>query len=136
MSFEFLEKSIKRYFDSKHAPAAVYLFGSTASGISRRMSDVDIGLLFSYQYMNSIPMLREEYMAELGRILKKDIHLVSMNHAGEVLLKQILTKGKPVLIKDQNYHRHFTLTALTRIADFNFYLEKMQTGLRKKIMEI
>ncbi len=54
---------------------------------------------------------------------------------GEVLLKQILNKGRPVLIKNPSFEKKFKMTALSQIADFNFYLGKMQSGLKRKILE-
>jgi hypothetical protein len=43
-------------------------------------------------------------MVKLGRILRKDIHPVVMNSAGEVLLKQIFSKGECLVIRDRRRH--------------------------------
>lgn len=126
---------IKNYFDEKKEVVAVYLFGSFASGKNRLMSDVDIAVLLYPEYMNSANFFRQEYISQLGRQLRKDIHPVILNHAGEVLLKQILFKGNPVLVKDPKYNKQFKMVSLSRIADFNFYLRKMQSGLKKSILE-
>lgn len=126
---------IKNYFYKKKEVVAVYLFGSFASGKNRLMSDVDIAILLHPEYMNSANFFRQEYISQLGRQLRKDIHPVILNHAGEVLLKQILFKGNPVLVKDPKYNNQFKMVSLSRIADFNFYLGKMQSGLKKSILE-
>jgi len=99
------------------------------------MSDVDIGILLNYQYSKSDKNFKEEYTLQLGRLLRKDIHPVIMNTAGEVVLKQILGKGKPVLVKDLKFYQNFKSVTLLKIIDFNFYLEKMHSNLTKRILE-
>ncbi|MCK5096872.1 MAG: nucleotidyltransferase domain-containing protein [Desulfobacteraceae bacterium] len=131
-----IENTIKQYFKDKEEIAAVYLFGSCASGKERHMSDVDIGLLLNYKHSKSSENFKEEYLTQLGRLLRKDIHPVIMNSAGEVLLKQILGKGKLVLVKNSKFHKEFKMVALSKIVDFNFYLKKMHSSLTKRILEV
>ena len=42
-----IENTIKQYFEDRIEIAAVYLFGSYASGKNTFMSDVDIGILLT-----------------------------------------------------------------------------------------
>ncbi len=130
-----IENTIKQYFKDRKEIAAVYLFGSYASGKNKFMSDVDIGILLNYQYSKSDKNFREEYIIQLGRLLRQDIHPVIMNTAGEVLLKQIFGKGKPVLVKDLKFFKNFKSVSLSKIIDFSFYLEKMHSSLTKRILE-
>ncbi|MFO7750524.1 MAG: nucleotidyltransferase domain-containing protein [Desulfobacteraceae bacterium] len=131
-------ETIKTCFAEKQEVAAVYLFGSFASGKNRVMSDVDIAVLLypEDRFIKSAHIFRQAYISQLGRSLRKDIHPVILNHAGEVLLKQILFKGKPVLVKDETYHKQFKMVALARIVDFNFHLKTMQSKLKKRILEV
>lgn len=130
-----MESTIKEYFAAKEEIAAVYLFGSFAAGTNAPMSDVDIAILFRREYMSSADSFIVNYGVELGRRLRKDIHPVILNQAGEVLLKQVLRKGKPVLVKDHKADKLFKMIAVARIADFEVYLQAMQAGLKKKILE-
>ncbi|MCF8036510.1 MAG: nucleotidyltransferase domain-containing protein [Desulfobacteraceae bacterium] len=130
-----MEQKIKSYFADKPEIAAVYLFGSRAAGKDHQTSDVDIAILLFPEFLESAQSLKEKYLLGLGRYLKKDIHPVIMNHAGEFLLKQILSKGKPVLVKNSKFEKYFKMISISRIADFNFHLQKMQAGLTKKILE-
>lgn len=130
-----IETEIKRYFEAREEAAAVYLFGSHACGRETAASDVDIAVLLKRRYLPSARSLRQQYMAELGGILKRDIHPVVMNQAGELLLKQILSKGKRILAKDPTFDAHFTMIAYSRIMDFNPYLKQMQEGLKKRMLE-
>ena len=130
-----MEEKIIRFFEKKREVAAVYVFGSFASGRHRSDSDLDIGVLLHPEFLETAEALREQCMVQLGRILRKDIHLVILNHAGEVLLKQVLSKGKAILVKNPKVDKYFKMVSLSRIVDFNYHLEKMQAGLTKKILE-
>ncbi|MBU1696413.1 MAG: nucleotidyltransferase domain-containing protein [Proteobacteria bacterium] len=130
-----IENTIKQYFKDRKEIAAIYLFGSYASGKERHMSDVDIGVLLNHKHSKSSEILKEEYMIQLGRLLRKDIHPVIMNTVGEVLLKQIFGKGKLVLVKNIKFHKEFKMVTLSKIVDFSFYLEKMYSSLTKRILE-
>jgi predicted nucleotidyltransferase len=130
-----IEDKIKHYFEDRQEIAAIYLFGSYALGKERHMSDVDVGVLLNHKYFKSSEILKEQYILQLGRILRKDIHPVILNSAGEVLLKQILGKGKLVLVKDSKFHKEFNMVSISKIIDFSFYLKKMHSGLTKRILE-
>lgn len=131
-----IETILKQYFKGRKEIAAIYLFGSYASGKERYMSDVDIGVLFNHKHSKFSEILKEKYMLQLGRLLRKDIHPVIMNSAGEVLLKQILGKGKLVLVENLKFHKEFKMVSLSKIVDFSFYLKKMHSSLIKRILEV
>ncbi|MCK5541066.1 MAG: nucleotidyltransferase domain-containing protein [Desulfobacterales bacterium] len=130
-----IEEIIKKYFEGRKEIIAIYLFGSYALGKERHMSDVDIGVLLNHTHSKQSEVLKEEYMIQLGRLLRKDIHPVILNTAGEVLLKQILGKGKLLLVKNPKFHKEFKMVSLSRIVDFSCYLKKMHSSLTKKILE-
>ncbi|MFW5908221.1 MAG: type VII toxin-antitoxin system MntA family adenylyltransferase antitoxin [Desulfosalsimonas sp.] len=130
-----MDEKIKNYFQHRQEAASVYLFGSRAAGSQSTASDVDIAVLLRRQYLDSASAFQEKYLVELGRILKKDIHPIVMNHAGEVLLKQILSKGRRILVRDSYFDAYFTMIAVSRIVDFNFHLKQMQEGMKQKILE-
>ncbi len=130
-----IEDKIKHYFKNRKEIAAIYLFGSYASEKEHYMSDVDIGVLLIHNYHKSQKALKEKYILQLGRLLRKDIHLTILNSAGEVLLKQILYKGKLVLVKNSSYHKEFKMMSISKIVDFSFYLKKMHSNLIKRIIE-
>ena len=130
-----LEETLADYFRS-HAPeiVAVYLFGSQASGKLRPTSDVDIAVLFDRTDPDLIHALMEELLQRLPRLLRKDVHPVAMNSAGEVLLKQILSKGRCIVVNDARKLAEFKMKAFSRIADFNYYLKRMQSGLVRSVL--
>jgi hypothetical protein len=75
------------------------------------------------------------FQAKLARITIKDINLVIMNTAGEVLLKQIYEKGQCILIQNDEKLSKFKMISYAKIADFGYHHAKMQAGLLKSIKE-
>lgn len=126
-------QEISAFFENRPEVAAVYLFGSYASGRQLIESDIDIGILFDEQvdtpYTDSI----DQYIAALSRICRKDIHPVVMNTAGEMLAGQILEKGRCIHEKDHKQLARYKMKMLSMIADFNYYKQMIQAGLIRKI---
>jgi predicted nucleotidyltransferase len=131
-----LEEKIADYFKANSSGVtAVYIFGSQASAKSTPGSDVDIAILFDNDDQNLIRSGIEAVLVELPRILKKDVHPVAMNLIGEVLLKQILKRGRCLLVNDPRKLAEFRMRALSRIAAFSYYHKKMQAGLIRRVLE-
>jgi predicted nucleotidyltransferase len=130
-----LTKKLRAYFEDRAEVIAVYLFGSQAKNKTDRSSDVDIGILLDTKDRNNETEKRNQYLVDLANILKKDIHPVILNSAGEELMRQIFAKGDCILVKNQKKLSLFKMTMYARIADFGYYRDKMQSGLIQNIME-
>lgn len=134
MENDLIEK-IKSYFLNENEVAAVYLFGSYARGRPKRTSDVDIGILLNSNNSKVFKAKQLRYLKELGRLLRKDIHPVILNTAGEMLMQQIFTWGKCIVENDRRKHARFRMVMFSRIAAFSEYKKQMQAGLIKNIMK-
>jgi uncharacterized protein len=137
-SFRYLcrmQDKIAKYFSDKPEIAAVYLFGSYAQGTTRPLSDVDIAILLSEEQGKAGNCNRFDYMADLGRILGKDIHPVIMNSAGEELLRKIFTNGQCIQVNDEKALSEFRTVSFSKIAEFGYYRAQFQKGLIRKIRE-
>jgi len=126
---------IKSYFEKKPDVVAVYLFGSCASGKDRRTSDVDLGILLQVSELTNTQDKRNDYIVELARLLRKDIHPVILNSASEALIRQIFFKGKCILVNDSQELYKFKMIMTARIADFWQYRNMMKLGFIRKVME-
>ncbi|MEA2040634.1 MAG: nucleotidyltransferase domain-containing protein [Thermodesulfobacteriota bacterium] len=126
-------EKIKTYFSNKDEVAAIYIFGSYALGKQRHDSDIDIGIIFDNSDPRSYQKKRDLYMLELGRILRKDIHPVILNLAGEEIHKQIFLKGKKILVRDEKYFSRYCMFMMSRIADFSYYKNRIQKGFLKNL---
>ena len=132
---DFLIEKIRSYFTGKDEVVAVYLFGSYAEGKARESSDVDLGILLNSSDSGVFLGKQTEYLKELGRLLRKDIHPVILNTSGEMLMQQIFVKGKCIVNNKPRKHAEFRMVMFSRIAAFSDYGKQMQTGLIKNIME-
>ena len=130
-----LSNIISDYFKNKDEVVAVYLFGSYASEKNQPFSDIDIGILLNRIDQEFARQQKMRYITELSRIIRKDVHPVILNYASEVLMKQIYSKGKCILIKDSKELAKYKMTMYARIADFAYYLNKMQNGFIRRTME-
>ena len=129
-----LDQSISDFFkaDYEHIVAA-YLYGSAASGSAGEAGDVDIGLLFDGNAMDLVTGCVEDILVKLPRVLRRDIHPVVMNTAGEELLRQIFSKGRCVVVKDENQLAYFKMTAFARIANYSYYRQIFQRGVIRRV---
>ena len=130
-----LTTRLKQYFKDKPEVVAVYLFGSQATDKTGRSSDVDVGILLNTKDRAAEIEKRNQYMVDLADLLRKEIHPVILNSAGEELMRQIFAKGKCLLVKDQKKLSLFKMTMFVKIADFGYYRNQMQSGLIRSIME-
>lgn len=131
-----LDEAITDYFKANSfGIAAVYLFGSQASGKSIPTSDVDVAVLLDRNDAGFADSCMNQMMRQLPKLLRKDIHPVIMNSASEMLLKQIFGKGRCLLVNDSRKLADFKMLAYTRIASFNYYLKKMQAGFIRRVLE-
>ena len=126
---------LKAYFKDKSEIVAVYLFGSQATNKTGPSSDVDIGILLDTYDHNTETEKKNQYLVELANILRKEVHPVILNSAGEELMRQIFLKGKCILVRNPEKLSLFKMTMYARIADFSYYRDQMQSGLIRNIME-
>jgi predicted nucleotidyltransferase len=131
-----LEEAIEDYFRANPGGiTAVYLFGSRASGNCTSGSDVDIAVLFAGSDPDMRAAIMAKFQLDLSRRLRRDVHLVTLNSAGEALLKQVFSKGRCLMVTDTRKHAEFKMTAYARIVGYGYYLKRMQAGLIRRIME-
>ena len=130
-----LINKLKAYFGDRSEVVAVYLFGSQATNKTVRSSDVDIGILLDTYDRAIETEKRNQYLVELANILRKEVHPVILNSAGEELMRQIFLKGKCILVRNPEKLSLFKMTMYARIADFSYYRDQMQSGLIRNIME-
>jgi len=121
-----IEQRLRAYFADRKEVVAVFLFGSHAVDRQRTGSDVDVAVLLTPEAGPGAGELRALYTVELGRALRKDVHTIIMNIAGEELLRQIFSKGKCLLVNDKRSYSSFQISAYCRIADFDRYRRMTQ----------
>ena len=130
-----ITEKIESYFIKCNEVAAVYIFGSYAKGKSRVQSDIDLGVLLKHDFLCEEDHLYKLYLQELTRLIRKDIHLVIMNDAGEGILYQIFKYGKCIVNNNPAILTRFKMVQYSIIADFAYYKDMMQKSFIKSINE-
>jgi len=121
---------LKKYCRDKKEIIAAYLFGSFAAGRATHLSDVDIALLTPFvENRMEIFNARLRYHTELTDLMKKNVDIVLLREAGEMLSYQILKSGRLVFERDRNSHRTFVAKRIIQCLDFQYYERIMQQGM-------
>jgi predicted nucleotidyltransferase len=129
-----INKIITDYFNTQEDISAVYLFGSYAEGHQQPTSDIDLGILFDSHDRQFIYRKMDEHYLALSRMLRKDLHLVALNTSGELLLKQVFSKGQCLLEKKPRKLAEFQMVAYSKIADFGYYQKLCEKGFVSKLL--
>lgn len=126
---------IIRFFEARQEIVAVFLFGSHAGGRARETSDVDLAVLVDPQAKVDDFELKRDLMIGLSRILRKEIHPVILNSAGETLTAQVFRHGKCVCNSKPGILSEFRTVQFSKIADFAYLRNIMKKGFTRKVME-
>ena len=128
-----ITEGLKTYFEKRTEVVAAYLFGSHAQGNQKQFSDIDIAVLLKHESLVQKNELATLYTVELGRLLRKDFHILIMNKAGEMILFQIFKHGKCIFQQFPHLLAKFKTTSFSRIADFGFYRKPMEESFLSRI---
>jgi predicted nucleotidyltransferase len=102
--------------------AAVYLFGSHATGRQRKRSDLDLGVLFNKDIDG---FKRIDLETELSNLLRKDVDLIDMRKSGPFLRHQIYKYGKMIYLDGTDFPFLFRAASIRDYLDTN-YLRKIR----------
>ena len=130
-----MNERIIRFFRKRPEVVAVYLFGSRARGRATEISDFDLAILLDPQAAVDPSKLKRELLIGLSRILRKEIHLVILNRAGEMLTAQVFQYGKCLHNANPHILSQFRTLQFSKIADFAYLRKIMEKGVTRKIME-
>ena len=123
-----ITSNVSLYFRDRTEVAAVYIFGSHAKGKERKYSDIDLGILLKHRFISNEDKFHNAYLLGLTELLRIDIHLVSMNNAGEGILSQIFKYGKCLVDNAPQDLIRFKMVRYSMIADFSYTKNIMEKG--------
>ncbi len=133
---EELKNRIVRYFSRQSEVLAVYLFGSHASGAEHAKSDLDLAVLCdSSRDRQSAHRLQMKYFKELSRVVPENLDIVILNRAGELLVYEVLSRGRLLYQRDASRRVQFEARRIADYLDFAPVMRRMQRGMMKKLKE-
>ena len=109
-------ESIRQCLAPLH-PAAVYLFGSAATGRFRPDSDLDLAILPISGAI--VPLVLFETQILIAEQLKSDVDLVDLSQATTVFRKEVLRTGVLLFENDLRRRQEFEMYALSDYARLN-----------------
>ncbi|OGP65775.1 MAG: hypothetical protein A3K22_02025 [Deltaproteobacteria bacterium RBG_16_42_7] len=126
---------IKDYFKDMEDIAAVYLFGSAASGKEKESSDIDIAILLKPGVNPYKPIdIQLRVMSDLEMLLKRHVDVVLLGSADAVLEHQIRKCGKVVLDKEPAVRTAYETNARKRYFDFSYRHNDYIKALKNRIL--
>lgn len=109
--------------------ASAYLYGSEAENRAHRESDVDIGVLLSWDIRTrqERAALRERMIADLVHLLRRnEVDLVILNDISPELGREIVTNGLRVFVADAQADHAYVRDIQLRAADLAPWLQRMR----------
>ena len=122
MPTDHIKRIVEAQFDAEQV-AAVYLFGSFATGRSNSRSDVDLGVLYRLTPPATILDQPYEAEAELEQQIGRPVQIVVMNRAPADLVHRILRDGILVCEYDRSQRVAFEVQARNRYWDLKPILD-------------
>ena len=119
------EEEIISVCKGKREIIAVYVFGSRAMGKDKKASDVDIALLLDDREASNFPYL--EFKVTLERVLNKNVDLIILNQAGEILKHQVRKYGKTIYESDPKIRKQWKVFACRLLKRFCLCSSQAQT---------
>jgi predicted nucleotidyltransferase len=127
-------QELDAYFVQDPAIHAAYLFGSFARNRQRPGSDVDIAVLLDERgERKDRGGLLGCLHRDLGRLLRKDIHVLVLNDASLLARIEAVFKGRCVHVKDEEALVQFKMLTISLFADFAPYLDQLNRRLKKRL---
>lgn len=130
-----MNERIIRFFEARPEITAVYLFGSCARGLAKETSDVDLAILLDPHANVDESELKRSVLIGLSKLLRKEIHLVILNRAGELLSAQIFKYGKCLYNSNPGILSGFRTVQFSKIVEFAYLRNIMEKGFIRKVME-
>ena len=101
---------------------AIYLYGSMATGQARPDSDIDIALLTAPG--KTVPDVLA-LQSKLATLTRRDVDIVDLRLAGNILRKEVLTHGIPVHAADADKVLAWEGSAISELTDHQWRIREL-----------
>ena len=132
-----VQRAAARCASGRREILAAYVFGSVASGRTRKDSDVDVAVLLarSRGSKRSLPY-RLTLMTDLGSALRRsNVDVVILNDAPPLLAHRVLSKGTLVFERSKSVRVRFQVQTANRYADVMPMFETHIRYLKRRVRE-
>jgi predicted nucleotidyltransferase len=134
-----IEQDLQDFFINRSEITLAYVFGSLMNKSKEYVHDIDIAVFVIPAELKKLNQATPYgYMAQLSsefahRLRCDRIDLVILNAAPPVLLKEVISKGKPIYCASDVERIKFEISALQRHADTSHLRKIKRLYMRKRI---
>ncbi len=130
MDIPILSTLIQGQFRQTPGLLAVLLFGSQIMGTARPDSDIDLAVLYDY---NFIPTTMElwEIKEAISEKLQMPVDLICLNNADTIIASQVLKNHKVLLVNDQKKLSEYFMRILIDYAE----LKELRKAMEDTILQ-
>lgn len=121
-----VERSLRKYFETRPDVASAWLFGSVARGTAHRTSDVDVAVLLSQDPPRTLEGLASDLAADLARVLGRSVDLVVVNRASSDLVHNVLRDGRLLAEGDRKARVLFEVRKRREFLDLKPILDRIR----------
>lgn len=111
-------QNLKRYFKERKEVELAYIFGSTVSGKTNALSDIDIAILIDRKQVKEALYpygYKAHTIADLMKLLKTNrVDLVILNEVPLLLKHRVLYTGKIIYSKSEEIRIQFQVECINR----------------------
>lgn len=131
--FSQIEKTMKETLQTQKEVLFGYVFGSTATGNTRKGSDVDMAVYLAPEIKPRFFDIRLELLEKLTRAFRREADVVILNTAAPFVKYVVLKEGKLVFERNQDARIDFELKALNEYFDYKPVLKQYRDRLRASV---
>lgn len=120
-----LEEELKLVFSKYPSIVSVYLFGSTAQGFSKSISDIDIAVrLDESTSPDSSFDIKIKLIDELENLFARKVDIVILNSASLKMIHQVMISGRLIFTRDRINELDYCIQKRKQYFDFKYYIDK------------
>ena len=132
MNMNKLRRDLAAIFRRHLVIRSAYLFGSTAQGADRQLSDVDIAIRLTDNILPEVSFhIRMQLMDDLEDYFGQKVDIVVLNSASLKLIHQAIRGRKIVFEKDPREELDYVIQKQKEYFDFKYYIDREIQELRK-----
>ncbi len=120
-----LEEELKSVFSKYPSIVSVYLFGSTAQGFAKSISDIDIAVRFDESRSpDSSFDIKIKLIDDLENLFARKVDIVILNSASLKMFHQVMISGLLIFTRDRINELDYCVRKRKQYFDFKYYIDK------------
>jgi len=126
---DLIKKTLNDYFKDRDEIIFAYIFGSTVTETSNKLSDIDIAIFINEKKINEKDYrygYQAEILTDLMKELKTDkVDLVILNYATTLLKHRVIYFGELIYSIDEKERVKFKVNKINKYMDYKMLKKKI-----------